>query len=271
MHIYHKINSEIQIKRNGAFDFMTVDVIGGGERESACAERLARLEICSSFSRVTVLPIPTARNGRDITGTDIPLASLAGLSADGVLFCAHGLPEPQKKRITELGGVVADVADDERFVAENAVLTAECTLSYIMSTSKAALADLCVGIVGYGRIGRALLELLLFHGARVTVFTRKDSVRMKLLEDGVDAKLVPEATFDSIDVLVNTAPASLFSKKQIESIRAEVLELASGDNFKGAENLTRLPSLPAKMLPKTAGRLYAEAVVRELEKQGDIK
>lgn len=271
MYLYHKINSEVQIKRNGAFDFMTVDVIGGGERESACAERLAPSEICSNFSRVLVLPIPTARNGRDITGTDIPLASLAQLSESGVLFCAHGLPESYKKCITELGGVVADVAEDERFVAENAALTAECTLSYIMNTRKAALADLYVGIVGYGRIGKALLELLLFHGTRVTVFTRGDSVRMKLLEDGVEAKLVPEATFDSLDVLVNTAPARLFSKKQIESISAEVLELAPGDNFKGVENLTRLPSLPAKMLPKTAGRLYAEAVVRELEKQGDVK
>lgn len=249
---------------------MTVDVIGGGERESACAERLSRSEIRSAFSRVIVLPIPTARNGRDVTDTDIPLGSLAELSEKGVLFCAHGLPSVEREFITERGGVVADVAEDERFVAENAALTAECTLSYIMSTSKAALSDLCVGIVGYGRIGKVLLELLLFHGARVSVYTRKDSVRMKLLEDGVDAKLIPEATLDRLDLLVNTAPASLFSKKQIESMRAEVLELAPGDNFVGAKNLTRLPSLPAKMLPKTAGRLYAEAVIRKLKNKGDV-
>ena len=90
---------------------------------------------------------------------------------------------------------------------------------------------------------------------------------MELLFSGVSAELVAEAGLKDIDVLVNTAPARLFSRAVIEAIDCEVLELASGENLPWAKKLTRLPSLPAKMLPKSAGKLYAEALLRAYEKR----
>ena len=69
----------------------------------------------------------------------------------------------------------------------------------------------------------------------------------------------------------NTGYWNSFSEKQLKNSNLKILELASGNNFKNSENLTRLPSLPGKMLPESSGRLYAEAVLREIERQGDVK
>ena len=245
---------------------MTVEVIGGGTREQACGEFLAEYGKECVISHAIVLPIPSSRNGIDISGTDIPLSRLIPLSKEGVVFCTYATPSVFASEIASRGGVVADVAGDEIFEEANAALTAECTLSYIMKNNEWAIRDLKIGIVGYGRIGRTLLELLLFHGAEVTVFTRKNSTRVGLSELGVRAELTSLADFSELDILVNTAPAKLFTREQCESLSGVVLELAPGENFAYCENVTKLPSLPGKMTPRSAGRLYAEAVLRALEK-----
>ncbi len=251
---------------------MTVDIIGGGEREQACGEYLKTSGALSSlFFRALVLPIPSTRNGVDINGEEKTLASLLPLSSSGVLFCSYGVPKAFISEINARGGTAVDIAEDEIFTEKNAELTAECTLSYIMSTSKKALGDMKIGIVGYGRIGRSLLELLLFHRARVKVFTRKESTRLGLTLLGAESELVADADLEPLDILVNTAPAKLLSKKQCEGLSIRVLELAPGDNFPYIENLTRLPSLPGKMLPQSAGRLYGEAVIRSLKKLNEAK
>ncbi len=249
---------------------MTVDVIAGGEREEACGAVLSERLADFKFSHVSVLPIPTTRNGVDINGSTVTLESLASLSCAGALFCSYGAPPSFLSEIEARGGAAVDVAEDEGFTEENAALTAECTLSYIMSGSKRAVRDLKIGIVGYGRIGRRLFELLLFHGAYVKVFTRKNSTRVALSVLGGEAELVSEANLSDLDIIVNTAPCRLFTRKQCKNLKARVLELAPGENFPYTEDVVYLPSLPGKMLPETAGRLYAEAVLRALEKRGGL-
>lgn len=223
------------------------------------------------LTQTIILPIPSSRNGREVTGTDVSLDTLAAQAAGGMLIAGYGLPYEFRRRAEELGATVADVKDDERFTLENAGLTAECTLSYIMNGSEVSVGEMRLGIVGYGRICRVLLELLLFLGADVSVFTRRESTRLELLFSGVDAVLVPDAELSGFDLLINTAPACLFSKKQCENIDCEVLELAPGDNFPWAKRVTRLPSLPAKMLPKSSGRAYARAVARIIGGRGECK
>ena len=246
---------------------MNFEVIGGGKREAACRDSLCSRLSSGGIGRVLILPIPSSRDGTFVTGTDISLDRLSESLSSGDILCGYGLSPSFTARLEEHGITVLDVEEDPDFIEKNAILTAECTLSYIMSGSEAALSDMRVGIIGYGRIGAALCEMLLYHGAHVTVYTRRELTRMELLFSGVSAELVAEAGLKDIDVLVNTAPARLFSRAVIEAIDCEVLELASGENLPWAKKLTRLPSLPAKMLPKSAGKLYAEALLRAYEKR----
>lgn len=249
---------------------MKFEVIGGGKRESACRDVLESRISAEGAGRVLILPIPSTRDGALVTGTDISLESLTASLVSGDVLCGYGLSHSLAGDLSERGVTVIDMCEDENFIEKNALLTAECTLSFIMSGSETALSDMHVGIVGYGRIGAALCEMLLYHGAHVTVYTRREQTRLELLFSGVSAELVAEARPKGLDLLVNTAPARLFSRAVIEAIDCEVLELASGNNLPWARKLTRLPSLPAKMRPKTAGRLYGEALLRAYEK-GECK
>ena len=48
----------------------------------------------------------------------------------------------------------------------------------------------------------------------------------------------------------------------------KIIELASGNNFPMCKDIIRLPSLPARMYPISAGRAVADSVLRMLgEKQ----
>lgn len=246
---------------------MTIDIIGG-KREEACRDFLREKGGILGFSSVLVLPIPSTRNGISVTGTELLLATLAEDSG-GKLIAGYSLPSGFVSLANEHGAYVCDVAGDEIFTEENARLTAEGTLSYVMNSEEKSLSDMRVGIVGYGRIGRTLAELLLFFGARVTVITRRESVKLELLFSGVDAILVPDARLSDFDVLVNTAPARLFTKKQCDGIRGTVIELAPGENLPWVQNLTRLPSLPAKRLPISGGRAYAAAILRCVADKGE--
>ena len=243
---------------------MIINIIGGGEREESCAELLRSARLPEFVGRVTVLPIPSTRDKITVNGTGVLLEELAAESECGTLFCAYSPPPSFFERVEARGGFVADVAEDEEFLSENARLTAECTLSYIMSHSALAVSDLEIAVVGYGRIGRVLLELLLFHGARVTVCTRSPATHAMLVSNGVSALLDAEAQFCGFDLIVNTAPAQLFSRAQLKTLGCEVIELAPGENFPQVEKVTRLPSLPAKMLPKSSGMVYGRAVLRAL-------
>jgi dipicolinate synthase subunit A len=248
---------------------MTVEIIGEGGRESACRRALLASAPFCNTRRIVLLPIPSSRNGVTVTGTDVALVNV--LDGEGCIVAGYGLSSTFRAMAKERGFEIVDVSDDEEFTLENARLTAECTLSYIMNESSLSVSELKIGIVGYGRIGRVLTEQLLFHGADVTVFTRRESVRLELLFSGVDAALVADAVPSDLDYLINTAPAPMLTRSQCEKIGGTVLELASGDNLPWAKKLTRLPSLPAKMLPESSGRAYARAIVRAVDKKERCK
>jgi D-arabinose 1-dehydrogenase-like Zn-dependent alcohol dehydrogenase len=165
---------------------------------------------------------------------------------------------------------IYDASLDEKFLAENAELTALGTLGYILTSDTKALCERTVGVVGYGRIGKVLLRYLLFFGARVCLYSTKEATRRELCGYGVrTAPLFSDsgvADFSGVDILINTAPTSLaaaFKNRRVpDSMR--VIELASGNNFDGISGVEALPAIPGRMYPKSAGRVYFDGIMRAL-------
>ena len=73
------------------------------------------------------------------------------------------------------------------FCAANAVLTAEGALFAAMRAQERALGDCECLVIGWGRIGRALTEMLVALGARVTVASRAERSRRQAQERGAQA------------------------------------------------------------------------------------
>ncbi len=218
-----------------------------------------------SLHTVCLFPIPTVTpaDERHIRGTTIPLASLA---APATLAVGYGLPADFTQAMHREGGYTADVAEDGVFTQDNAYLTALGTLSYLLDRLPTAPDELRIGIIGYGRIGQALCRLLIPLGAHLRVYTRRDDVRCTLGACGIDsADSRAPLCLDGLDVLINTAPAPGLFDTLPPSLPAVIIDLASGKTLPTDLIHIRLPSLPARAFPSSAGRALARCVLRMAE------
>ena len=245
---------------------MTVEIIKGTKRTSAAKRVICREEL--PYKKLLLLPIPTTRDGVTVSGTDVTLESLILGIDDGVAVCGYGLPGWFCERILALGGKVYDAMYDEDFQAKNAELTALGALGEIISEKERAPTDVRFGIIGYGRIGSALLKYLSFLGASPTVFTRRESVCKSLGAWGIDSsQTLTLEELMTLDVLINTAPTSITDNSGAMALYrggVSIFDLASGENFGYCEHVKRLPSIPDRVFPESAGMAYGEAICRAL-------
>ena len=255
------------------FDFMEIRTFGVGGRLCECKLRLSE-KIGNHFSgRVLLLPIPTTRDGVHITGTDVALTELLSEVDSNTVTVGYGIPHNIAYEIRSMGGAVFDAGEDEEFLEANAEITARGALGWILTEGRKDATDLKIGIIGYGRIGKCLLRLLLFLGAEVTVYTTKASVAEELCVEGIAARVFPwNICEDNLDLLVNTAPARLVPSDEEERflLNARILDLASGKIFGEHENLTKLASIPEAFYPVSSGAVYADRIIGFLELEGAV-
>ena len=101
--------------------------------------------------------------------------------------------------------------------------------------------------------------------------TSKNLTRVELGALGIENRGIDYTTpnlgdTDMLDVLINTAPTRLDACFPTGKAPAglEVIELASGNNFAGIDGIVKLPSIPERSYPKSAGRVYFRAIERHL-------
>jgi hypothetical protein len=245
---------------------MTVEIIKGSKRISRAAKRLAVADL--PYKSVTLLPIPTSRDGVTVCGTDIGLEELFSHLDSSCAVCGWGLPEWFAQRLKKKGVTAYDALYDEDFQKKNAELTALGVLGDLIGERGVAPSEVRFGIIGYGRIGSALVKYLAFVGASPIVFSGRESVRAALGEWGIECleDTTPEA-LSSVDVLINTAPRSITDQSGAQLLKragVSVFDLASGENFGGAEEVVRLRGVPERVFPDSAGDAYAEAIIRNI-------
>lgn len=233
-------------------------------RAATCAEYLNNSPPVQGNERIILLPIPTTRDNTHILNTNIYIYDVLNEICEGDVVCGYGLPSGFCAAVTEKGARVTDLSLEEEFLLENADLTALCSLLILAGESGRAYKDMKIGVVGYGRIGKRLLSLLLFLGSDVRLFTGRPCVRDELCELGVDATSdFGERSLSGLDALVNTAPSVIFDPAQMPP-KLRVIDLASGDNFPGAPQVEKYPSVPSVMFPVSAGIAWGRAVERFL-------
>lgn len=248
---------------------MNIEIFGTAER----MKTLATLALDFISGHAVLLPVPSTKDGTHISGTDITLDETLGAVGGESVVVGYNLPLWYKEKAERLGARILDLSLDEKFMKANAYTTAVGALLYIMETEKRQPSDLSFAVVGYGRIGSLLSELLLFMGAALRVYTKREKVALELCGSGVFASdEIYRGRFskEGIDILINTAPCDLsgaFVHKKIpDDLR--VLELASGENFKGVFGVERLPALPDRFFPKSAALAYLGAL-KDFVERGD--
>ena len=248
---------------------MEIRLISGGGRVRECG-RILTLALGKKDGRLIILPIPTTRDNIFINSTSTTIKSIVDQIDENTVVAGYGVPGEIFAGANEMGALVCDASLDERFLLENARISANGALGYILTHSPKDMGDMKIGIVGYGRIGQEMSRLCLLFGAYVRLYTARESVALELGEMGIDAELIDgKENFADLDLIVNTTP-----KRQIEDSRIpreiEIIDLASGSIFDPSERLIKLSSIPEAFYPVTAGRLYAAAILRFLEGEGRV-
>ena len=168
---------------------------------------------------------------------------------------------------SELAGYpVVDLLRDAQYVAQNAAITAHCALEVAAPLVETTLADGPSLIVGWGRIGKCLAQLLRGLGAEVTVAARKESDRSMLQALGYGALDTNDLRqrLNDFAIVWNTVPQLLVSRDQLPPApRFLLVELASRSGIDWEQAISAR-GLPGKYAPASSGKLIAQSIVRIL-------
>lgn len=185
-----------------------------------------------------------------------------------VLFCGSGEPE----NVPE-GLEWADLWKDERLQLENAWLTAEGAICAAMSAGQASLKDCHCLVIGWGRIGKALTEMLIGLNARVTVASRSEKGRNSAAERGaecVSTYRLAEAVRGK-QIIFSTPPNRVLDRDVLRYADpdAMLIDLSSapfGMDLEAARGLNlrawREPRLPGRYCPFSAAKALLQAIIR---------
>ena len=107
--------------------------------------------------------------------------------------------------------------------------------------------------------GEKTWECLVRPGRRL-----RPGARISFGDGALTAEIVGEGcNTGGLDILINTSPTRQIEESDLPQNK-RIIDLASGRVYPPSERVTRLPSVPEKMFPITAGRLYAEGVLRAM-------
>ena len=191
--------------------------------------------------------------------------------APGSVLVGAQSSDALKEQASLCGVQYLNLMEDEAFAVQNAIPTAEGALSIILSNTECVLRGMDIAIVGFGRIGRVLSQMLYLLGANVHVIARNPIDRAWATGFSTcDLKAMPEE-LKICKVLVNTVPAQIIGKNALQALpeKSLLIELAStpygfdGDTARELGHMVILAqALPAKVAPDSASDYMAEAVLR---------
>lgn len=237
-----------------------------------CAGKTAAIHYAAAELRKAGVSI-TSEPSMDV---DHVLLDVPSLSADGTLRCGGQLEEllsQLPETVTVFGGNLGSVATaatvdllaDPLYQAENAYITAECALQIAMARLTRTIRDCPVLIIGWGRIGKCLGQLLRLWGADVTFAARKSGDRAICQALGYTAGdisyLVPQ--LDRFRLIFNTVPSPMLSRQELQICREDcvMIELASKNGLDG-EDIIIARGLPGIHMPESSGQLIARTYLR---------
>ena len=280
------------------FHIKSFGVIGGDLRQLYCARSIAddgyRVTLCGfeqctdrmgleneplkevlSKADAIILPLPCSRDGETVNA---PFARKELALTGEELEALQDKPvfAGMKNRLSFAPGRVYDYGEREEFAVENAVPTAEGAIEIAMHESAGTIHGAACLVIGYGRIGRVLADMLAGLGARVTVSARSLRDLAFIHARGYEAIPSGELT-GRYELVFNTVPVLLLDACTLARIAAGavVIDLASMPGGVDDEAARRLSirtihalSLPGKVAPKSSGMIMKNAVYHIIREEG---
>lgn len=157
-----------------------------------------------------------------------------------------------------------DLLQDEGYLAMNAAITADCALRVAGRELKTVFSGCPVLILGWGRIGKCLGQMLKALDADVTIAARKDSDIAMIRGLGYRGLNIfrLQSFLPGFRLIINTVPHMILDSATMAPCADCVkIDLASKPGI-GGEDVIHARGLPGVMAPESSGKLIAETFLK---------
>ena len=200
-----------------------------------------------------LLPVPSLEPGGAVKG-GFDLDELLRSLPPDITVIGGNLSHPSLAQYRTL-----DLLKDPFYTARNAAVTAHCALGLILTALPVTLPGQPALVIGFGRIGKCLTQLLKDLGAAVTVAARKDTDRAMAEALGFDSAAPSQWAPEQYRVIINTVPAPILDEGECDP-DALLLDLASVRGITGSR-VRWARGLPGICVPETSGKLIARSAL----------
>ena len=204
-----------------------------------------------------LLPVPSLDGEGTVIG-GAPLETLLEQLPKDITVIGGNLNHPALANYRTI-----DLLRDPYYVSENACITAHCAVQLAMDQLPITLQDLPVLVIGWGRIGKCLADLLRRMGADVAVAARKETDRAMLAALGYTAADTAGLDTAPYRLIFNTAPVMLLPQCSGSGLK---IDLASKLGMGGLD-VVWARGLPGRYAPESSGKLIARTLMRILQQE----
>lgn len=231
----------------------------------------------TEVSDVVIAPIPCSKDGKNVflpEGENIELQELTSemdKCSDRILI-GGVMTESVRSAASVYGIKVYDFFEMEEVAVLNAIPTAEGAIQTAMQESERTIFGSKAIVLGYGRCGKILANMLKGIGAQVSVTYRKEADRAYITAYGYNPIPFKELVsyIGDFNFIFNTIPAPVLNRDVLKKLSRDTLlidlaQAPGGTDFSYARNLNikalYCPGLPGRVAPYTAAQVLKDAVI----------
>ena len=236
----------------------------------------ASLEEALSGANIIVLPLPAVADGGYVSAPyfkgKIDINTMLEKMKKNQILLGGKLDEGLKTLIDVHNVYAIDYFLREELTVLNAIPTAEGALSIAFNETATTLCGSKCLVIGFGRIGKVLCNMLDGIGAKVCAAARKYEAFAWIDAYGYDHCHIDqlESAIGQYDIIFNTVPHKVLSRKVLKNVRGDtlVIDLASkpgGVDLNAAKEYgiktVWALSLPGRVAPISAGDIIKQTVL----------
>lgn len=228
-------------------------------------------------------PIPLSSNKQQIntpfSKTEMTLKEFAVVLKEKMLI-AGSIPKEFYEMLQEKQIVAIDLLKREELVVLNTIATAEGAIQIAMEETSTTLHGSKILVLGFGRVGKMLANMLKGIGAKVYCEARKEEDLAWIKAYGYEPVNLKdmEKQLNQFDMIMNTIPTLILGKEELTKIKQDCLIIDLASNPGGVDKVEAKKqgikmiwalSLPGKVAPITSAEFIKDTIyhiIKENEK-----
>lgn len=230
---------------------------------------------------IVIGPIPLSRDNITLnakySAKEISLDTILEVAKNKTLI-AGNIAEEVIERCKANNINVIDIMKNEKLAILNTIATAEGTIEIAISNTQNTLSESKVLILGYGRVGKTLVNKMKNLVYKLDCATKeKNELALIQTNSGCNKMNLDdiEKYLDNYDIIINTIPAMVLDKEKIQKIRKDTLLIDLASNPGGIDkkeaisrqiNVIHALGLPGKYAPRTSAKFIKEVIFEYINK-----